>query len=102
EAIQHILDFTSALNYDTFSGNIQTKHAVFHNFTIIGEAASKIPSEYKDLHTEVPWREIKSFRNYVVHEYFGLDDSIVWNIIQSDLPQLLFVFNELLEKENKK
>jgi len=102
EAIQHVLDFTSEFDYDAFSKNIQTKHAVFHNFTVIGEAASKIPSEYKNLHPEVAWREIKSFRNYVVHEYFGLDDRIVWNIIQADLTRLLGLFKTLLEKENRK
>ncbi|MCH5600098.1 HepT-like ribonuclease domain-containing protein [Niabella ginsengisoli] len=99
EAINHILSFTSQLNFDQFSSNLQVKHAVLHNFAIIGEASSKVPDSFKNAHSEISWREIKGFRNYVIHEYFGLDDSIVWDIIQSDLPDLQKKMVELLMEE---
>lgn len=97
-AIRHILEFTEGVDYDLFCSNMQLKHAVLHNFTIIGEASTKISEEYKVLHPNIPWREIRGFRNYVVHEYFGLDDSIVWHIIQHDLIELYNGITQLLKE----
>ncbi len=88
-SIINIQNFVRGMDYDAFSNTLQAKHAVLHNFSILGEAVSKIPVDYKSMHPEVEWNEIKSFRNYVVHEYFGLDDSIVWSIIVTDLNPVL-------------
>lgn len=95
-AIDHILSFTEGLDYEQFEENIVIKHAVLHNFTIIGEAVGKLPDSFKEKHADIPWREIKGFRNYVVHEYFGLDPSIIWQIIQADLAQLKSGISHLL------
>ena len=43
---------------------------------------------FKDLHSSVDWRQVKDFRNIILHDYFGIDDTIVWDIIKFDLPQL--------------
>ena len=81
-----------------YCADIKTIHAVQHNFMIIGESASRIPEEYKQLHKHINWRQIKDFRNIIVHDYFGIDNSIVWDIIQTHLPQFHLQIDEIISK----
>ena len=62
--------------------------AVLHEITVIGEAASHLSGELRDRHPEIPWQKIVAFRNFVVHEYFGLDWPIVWNTATVLVPDL--------------
>ncbi|HEY1009145.1 MAG TPA: DUF86 domain-containing protein [Daejeonella sp.] len=100
DAINHIQLFTTGLSFEVYSTDLKTKHAVCHNFTIIGEAASKFPKEFRDQYQQVAWQSLKDFRNFIVHEYFGLDDTIVWEIIQNDLPELLPEIGKLLDTDH--
>ena len=88
EAIGNIKDFTRGITFDMYLGDLKTKHAVERNFSIIGEAVARIDKSFKDRHSSVDWREVKDFRNIIVHDYFGIDDSIVWDIINLNLDQL--------------
>lgn len=63
--------------------------AVIREFEIIGEAVGKLSEELKSRYPEIPWQDVKDFRNLLAHEYFGVDLEIVWNTIRDDLPQLL-------------
>jgi len=101
DSIENILAFTEGLDFERFDRNIVVKHAVLHNFAIIGEAVSKLPDLVKENHPEIPWREIKGFRNYVIHEYFGLDAGIIWQIIQTDLAALKDGISQILVSANK-
>jgi hypothetical protein len=55
---------------------------------MIGEAVASIDKPFRDLYPSVDWREVKDFRNIIVHDYFGIDDTIVWDIIHLNLDQL--------------
>ena len=88
DAIGNIKDFTRNITFDRFMGDLKTKHAVERNFSIIGEAVSRIDQSFCEKHPSVEWREVKDFRNIIVHNYFGIDDTIVWDIIQLNLDQL--------------
>ena len=66
------------------------------NLTVIGEAAARIPSEVVKDHPEVPWRDMADVRNVVVHEYFGVDQRVVWDTITTDLPPLVAPLSKLL------
>ena len=87
-SIENILSFTKNLSFEMYCADIKTVHAVQHNFLIIGEAAARIPDEFKQQHEQINWRQIKDFRNVIVHDYFGIDSSIVWDIIQLNLQEL--------------
>lgn len=63
--------------------------AVIREFEIIGEAVGKLSDELKGGYPEIPWQDIKDFRNLLAHEYFGVDLEIVWNTIRDDLPMLM-------------
>ena len=59
--------------------------AVIREFEIIGEAVSKLPEHIKTGNPDIHWQDIKDFRNILVHEYFGVDLEIVWNVVKDDL-----------------
>ncbi len=87
-AIGKIEGYTRGITRDAFLADDKTIDAVVRNLEIIGEAARRMPSEFVTAYPGVPWQQIAGLRNRVVHEYFGLDLEIVWQIIERDLPQL--------------
>lgn len=94
--IQDILDsgnkillYTQDQSYDEFINDDKTIDAVIRNFEIIGEAASRLPEEFRDHHSTIDWHKIRGFRNRIVHDYFGIDYLIVWEIKTHYLPDLL-------------
>lgn len=101
ESIDNIISFTEGLTFEQYSTDIKTVHAVQHNFMIIGEAVARIPDSYKAQHPHINWRQIKDFRNIIVHDYFGIDSNIVWDIIQHNIPHLLTDITQLLESEQE-
>lgn len=101
EAIQNIFAFTKGLSFSDYSSDIKTRHAVEHNFMIIGEAVARLPESFKKKHNIINWRQVKDFRNVIVHDYFGIDNNIVWDIIQLNLTDLLQDISMVLEKETE-
>jgi uncharacterized protein with HEPN domain len=101
EAIQNIFEFTKGLSFESYCTDIKTKHAVEHNFMIIGEAVARLPDDFKQIHKEINWRQVKDFRNVIVHDYFGIDNSIVWDIIQMSLSDLLSDISHILQEETR-
>ncbi|MCP9841973.1 DUF86 domain-containing protein [Synechococcus sp. J7-Johnson] len=69
-----------------FCADTRTVDAVVRNLEIIGEASASIPDDQKLLRPEIDWRAIKGLRNRIVHEYFGLSLSVIWAVVQQDLP----------------
>ena len=83
------MQYCDGLTFEQFTSDSKTVDAVVRNFQIIGEAANRLPGEYKDPHTTINWRRISGFRNRIVHDYFGIDYSIVWKIKEMYLPELI-------------
>ncbi|WP_205748114.1 HepT-like ribonuclease domain-containing protein [Dyadobacter luticola] len=67
-----ILSYTESLSFEDFIQYGKTVDAVIRNFEIIGEAANRLPDEFKDLHPDIDWHRIRGFRNRIVHDYFGM------------------------------
>lgn len=97
ESCEAILAYVSDIDFDGFIKDRKTCSAVIREFEIIGEATKHLPSELTDRYPHIGWRDIKDFRNLLVHEYFGVDFEIVWNTIKEDLPQL----NEVVKNINE-
>ncbi|MGA9237305.1 MAG: DUF86 domain-containing protein [Desulfobacterales bacterium] len=89
DSIEKILSYTAGMSFEQFRKDSKTIDAVIRNFTIIGEAARHIPDEIVQSHSEIPWREMADLRNIIVHEYSGVNEKIIWETIQTDLPGLL-------------
>lgn len=77
ESAQKIKTYTADTDFDSFLKDEKTKDAVARNFEIIGEAANRLPSEFRDNHPDIKWNRIRGFRNRIVHHYFGIDFEIV-------------------------
>jgi len=88
DAIETIEEYLQGFEEDAFYRDRKTKDAVVRNFEIMGEAAKQIPESFKIQHPEVAWREIGDLRNKIIHEYFGVDYVILWEIVQQSIPSL--------------
>lgn len=97
-SIGKIMDYTAGMHFEDYEADSKTKDAVERNFEIIGEAASRVPEDFKQVHPNIEWRIIKDFRNFIIHEYFGIDNVIVWDIIQNRLSDLASEMKVLLNK----
>lgn len=80
--------YVAGLSFEEFAVDEKTIDAVARNFEIIGEGATRLSEEFKAQNPNIDWKRIRGFRNRIVHDYFGIDQSIVWNIIQNYLPSL--------------
>src|SRR5215211_9226182 len=89
EAIAEIQKFKSGMDYQTFKEDDKSIRAVEMNFIIIGEAANQIPEEIEEKYSSIPWSLMRAMRNRLVHVYFRVDEKLMWDTIQNDLPPLI-------------
>ncbi len=87
-AIARIERYTSGLPREEFLADEKTIDAVARNLAVIGEAVRWLPDDFKLQHGGIPWDQIAGLRNRIVHDYFGLDLEIVWQVLQTSLPEL--------------
>lgn len=99
EAADNIAIHIGARDRAGFLGDVTRRAAVLHELTVIGEAATRLPADFKGRHVETPWVKIVAFRNFVVHEYFGLDWPIVWDTATELVPALRRQVSAILEAE---
>src|SRR5260221_12517078 len=88
DAISEVEKYLHSISYDTFLKNSEKRYATIKQIEIVGEACSHISKAFKEAHPEIEWKPINGFRNISIHEYFGVDNQIVWEIAQNDLPVL--------------
>lgn len=88
EAIKKTERYVKNVSFEEFLKNEEKKDAVVRNLEIIGEAAAKVSDKTKKQHLDIQWRDIIDMRNRLIHEYFGVDFKIVWNVIKEELPIL--------------
>jgi uncharacterized protein with HEPN domain len=96
QAGQDILEFTQDMvDAKGLENDRRTYLAIVRSLEIIGEAARQMLRGFKSEHPEIPWREVASLRNVIAHEHFGLDNEIIWDVIQSRIPGLIEIFQSL-------
>lgn len=91
-----ILSYVHEITFDTFAHDRMRYSAVIREFEIIGEAVGKLSEELKAGYPEIPWQDVKDFRNLLAHEYFGIDLEIVWNTIRDDVPMLMAAVQKIV------
>ncbi len=101
--VQHILDaiaevetYLATISFEDFLSNSEKRFATAKQIEIIGEACKHITTDLKLAFPEIEWSSINGFRNISIHEYFGLNFHIVWEIAKNDLPVLKENFAEIL------
>jgi uncharacterized protein with HEPN domain len=97
KAINEIRVHTAGLSQDQFESDSKTQRAVERNLQIVGEAVRRLSDGLKQARPEIDWSDISAARNRIVHQYFGVNQKIVWDILQEDLDPLLNTVRELLE-----
>lgn len=98
EQAEEILAFADGLDYEAFCTDSKTVKAVLYDLAVIGEAARSLLPEIQDVYPELPWEEMRTMRNLVVHEYFRVNLRIAWTTIAEDLPPLIEQVRELIAK----
>lgn len=98
-AIDKIEDYTKDMTSSEFKKNELVKDAVVRNFEIIGEASNHIPLSVQHAHPDIPWKQMTALRNFLIHEYFGVDVSTVWETAHKHLPALKQQLLELTVEE---
>ncbi len=93
--LQHILDaideihkYLIAADLSVFLENSMMRFACIKQMEIIGEASNHLTAELKSKFSDIAWAQIVGMRNVFAHEYFGIDSSLVWEIIKNDIPEL--------------
>ena len=92
QAATDAITFVEGVGKDEFLEDRRTQQAVIMSLIIIGEASTKIMDQYPDFaaaHSQVPWRSMRGMRNRIAHGYFDINLDVVWDTIQSALPDLL-------------
>lgn len=96
DAVHKVRAYTDGLSKTAFLRDDKTFDAVVRNLEIIGEAAKNIPDTVRADAPGVEWKKIAGLRDILIHEYFGIDGEIVWDIVQHKLPNLETAVQRLL------
>jgi uncharacterized protein with HEPN domain len=97
-----IAEYIKDYNLTKFKRDLKTVDAVIRNFEIIGEASKNLSEEVKVKNAGIPWKEMHYLRNRVMHEYFGIDYEIIWDIATNYLPQNKILIDEIIKEQKSK
>jgi uncharacterized protein with HEPN domain len=101
--VGHMLDMSrkavgksAGLSHDAFDADENLRLALTHLVQVIGEAGRRVSPDFSGQHPEIPWQEIVGMRHKVVHDYLGVDEDIVWQVVTEDLPPLVVLLEKIL------
>jgi uncharacterized protein with HEPN domain len=97
-SMKRIAEYIKGYDYKKFRKDNKTVDAVVRNFEIIGEASKNLSDQLRKQNPEIPWNEMYYLRNRVMHEYFGVDYEIIWDIATNYLPGNKVLIDQIIEK----
>lgn len=95
DAIQKVFDYTAA-GRQAFFDDSKTQDAVVRNLEIVGEAAKNVSDAVRAAHPNIPWKELAGMREKMIHQYFGVDLKLVWDVVERELPALKRSVDEII------
>ena len=87
-SVELIERYTAGVTYEAFLGDQQLQDSVVRRLEIIGEAVKNLPQDLRDRHPHVPWKKIAGLRDVLIHRYAGVDEHLIWTMINQNLPGL--------------
>lgn len=99
DAIVTVFSYTRGMSYEEFVNDRKTREAVILNFVILGEAVKNLPPAVTEQCPDIPWREFAGMRDKMVHGYFSISTTILWETIKNDLPPLASAVQTLLRRK---
>lgn len=103
ESINKIESFTKGISKSNFKKDELRQSAVMREIEIIGEAVKNLPIDFTVKYPHIEWSKIAGTRDKIIHNYFGVDNDIIWNIIKEDIPtlkkEISIIINEIKNKE---
>jgi uncharacterized protein with HEPN domain len=96
EACEKARRYVEGLPFEIFASDEKTIDAVVRNLEILGEAAKQIPDNFRALHPQVDWHRIGGLRDILIHQYFGVDMVIIWDVVQNKIPTLIQQLDQIL------
>jgi len=97
DAIEEIHKYLIAADLSVFLENSMMRFACIKQMEIIGEASNHLSSTLKSKFSDIEWAQIVGMRNVFAHEYFGIDSTLVWEIIKNDIPELKVKIEHILK-----
>lgn len=99
ESCDKILRFTAGLSQPDLMGDEKTYDAVVRNLEIIGEAAKHVGEDLRRQMSEIEWRKAAGLRDMLAHAYFGIDNDILWDVVQNKVPPLARAISAFLDEQ---
>ena len=99
DSIEYINEYTKGKSEQEFLDSVETQDAVMRRLSVIGEASKNIPTALREKHSGVDWKAIVGLKNVLVHEYFGIEQEVIWHIIKDDIPNLKSEILKMLKKK---
>ena len=96
--MQDAEEFIQGISYEEFESDKKTFNAVVRALEVIGEAAKNVPDSLRSRYPAVPWKEMAGMRDKLVHDYFGVNLTLVWLAATGDLPELESHIRRILTK----
>lgn len=93
---------TQGINRESYDKNENLRLALIHLVQTLGEAARRVSPEGQARHPEIPWREMIGMRNKIVHDYLGVDEDVIWNVVTVDMPPLVAKLEKIVPSESAK
>ncbi|MDP1634661.1 MAG: DUF86 domain-containing protein [Gallionellaceae bacterium] len=86
---EKVMAYTEGMDQGRFVASGLNYDATVHNLILLGEAATHVPDHVRTFSREIDWRQIIGTRNRLIHGYLGINNDIVWDIIQGEIPALI-------------
>ena len=99
DAAETAIGLTAELSRHAFLDDRTLTDAAIKNITVIGEAATHVPDEVAERWPEIPWRDMRAMRDFIVHEYFGVNPDVLWGTVTEDLPAVVPVLRRMFGEE---
>jgi uncharacterized protein with HEPN domain len=94
---EYLVEMSEGISFERFLEEETLKRAFVRSLEIIGEATKKISEGFRQKHPRVNWKEMAGMRDVLIHDYFGINYTIVWDVVVNHIPSLLVSINEIIK-----